>query len=146
MTLELGTNLSPDEAFDKNVTYHLTLTGSLKNETSVSRPVILVESQSNLSHINYMRIPEFGRCYFTKITVVRNNLYEIEGKCDVLSSFKSQIRSNSAIIKKQESKYNLYLDDGSFKAYQNDNISILNFGGSTPFGSSYSYILSVAGD
>lgn len=147
MTIELGYNSSETNALTKSVSYSQTLNGSLKNESDIVRPNILVEGLSNLGNINYMRISEFGRVYFIDdITVVRDNLFMISAHCDVLSSFASQIRSNSAIVKKQESYYNLYLDDGTFKAYQNDKIGLLKLSGGTTLGANQSFILAVAGD
>jgi len=147
-TLQLGTNHSEKIKADKNVTYTHTLTGSLKNESDVVDPTILVEGLPDIDKIDYMSIPEFGRFYFVTVRLIRENLFEITGHTDVISSFKSEIRANEAIIKKQESKFNLYLDDGSFKAYQNPKYGVLNFSGGTGFGvdsQSSSYILAVAG-
>lgn len=147
MTIELGYNSSETNKLTKSVTYSQTLNGSLKNESDIVRPNILVEGLSDIKNINYMRISEFGRVYFVDdITIVRDNLFMISAHCDVLSSFATEIRSNSAIIKKQESYNNLYLDDGTFKAYQNDQIGILNFSGGFELGANQSFILAVAGD
>ena len=148
MTIELGVNSSETNKLTKTVSYTQTLNGSLKNESDVVRPEVLVQGLSGIDHINYMRIQEFGRVYFVDdIKVVRDNLFLIQAHCDVLSSFASEIRANSAIIKKQENQFNLYLDDGTFKAYQNSNVGILNFNGNsfntTTAGSSY--LLAVAG-
>lgn len=145
-SIELGTNSSETNKLTKSVNYSQTLTGSLKNESDIVNPEIFVEGLSNIKNLNYMRINEFGRCYFIDdITIVRDGLYRIKARCDVLSSFASQIRNNTAIVKKQENHFNLYLDDGTFKAYQNPNFTIQKFSGS-PFGSSHSFILAVAGD
>lgn len=144
-SIELGTNSSENNKLTKSVNYSQTLTGSLKNESDIVNPEIFVEGLSDIKDLNYMRINEFGRCYFIDdITIVRDGLYRIKARCDVLSSFASQIRSNTAIIKKQESYYNLYLDDGTFKSYQDPNYTILKFSG-TPFGNTNSFVLAVAG-
>lgn len=147
MTIELGTNSSENNKLTKSVSYTQTLNGSLKNESDIVRPEIFVEGLTNIKNINYMRINEFGRVYFVDdITIVRDNLFMIHAHCDVLSSFASQIRSNSAIIKKQENYYNLYLDDGTFKVYQNAKVGILNFNGPSFGGENSKFILAVAGD
>ena len=62
---------------------------------------------------------------------------------DVLMTFRDEIKNMEAIIKRQENNYNLYLDDGIFKAYQNTKHKLLKF----PNGfSDFSYILALAGN
>lgn len=126
MTIELGVNSSETNKLTKTVNYTQTLNGSLKNESDVVRPEVLVQGLSGIDHINYMRIQEFGRVYFVDdIKVVRDNLFMIQAHCDVLSSFASEIRSNTGIIKKQANSFNTYLDDGTFRAYQNSVIQTI---------------------
>ena len=61
---------------------------------------------------------------------------------DVLKTYASGIRSNTAVISRQENQYNLYLQDGVFKTYANPHYEIRKF----PSGfSGYHFILSVAG-
>ena len=80
--------------------------------------------------------------YITDIVVIDQTLYEIHCHVDVLMSFKSGIRSNKAVIARQQSLRNLYLNDGVFKTYQNPHVSIKPFpGGFTD----HTYILAVAG-
>ena len=140
----LQKNISPKNQLTKSITTVLSLTGTLKEGTSIVDPVILVSGgMSQLYNCNYMTIEAFGRSYFiTDIKSVRNNLIEISAHCDVISSFAAQIRANSAIIHKQENDWNLYLNDGSFKVYQNPNVLTRPF----PSGfSSMEFVLAVAG-
>ena len=91
-----------------------------------------------------MTILTFGRSYFVNnITSVRNGVFEISAHVDVLSSFKTQIRGNAAIIRRQENKWNLYLNDGVFKVYQNPMVLTKEFpnGFSAP-----EFVLAVAGN
>ena len=117
----LAVCLSDSRQLDKVYGSTLTLTGELKEGTSIINPTILVENlPSTLASYNYMEIPSFNRCYFINDMVsTRNSLVEISCHVDVLSSFASQIRGNEAIIKRQENNWNLYLNDGVFKVYQN---------------------------
>lgn len=128
----------------KNLTLVATMTGQLKNETSIVDPVILVATNvGSLSACNYMSISSFGRSYFINDLVsIRDNLTEIHAHCDVLSSFWEYIKLNDAITHRQENSNNLYLDDGAFKVYQNPAIIVKNF----PDGfKTWSYILALAG-
>lgn len=142
-TINLGVNHSESEKADKNVDYTLNLEGNLRENCSVKDPVVLIETSENISKYNYCQIDTFGRKYFiSDISVVRNNLYKLTLKCDVLSSFITEIRQNKAIVKRQENLWNLYVDDGSFRTYQNSKIVVNKF----PSGfNTKSFVLCVSG-
>ena len=143
-TVALQSNASPKNQIDKSVTCVLSVSGTLKEGTSVIDPVILVQAPlSTLVTANYMAISAFGRSYFiTDIRSIRNDLVEISGHVDVLSTYAAGIRGNNAIIYRQENDWNLYLDDGSFQIYQNPSVL------TRPFPSGFStleFVLAVAG-
>ena len=121
MNLVLQRNNSEKNRLDKSITDITSLTGTLRDETSVIDPVIIIEGDlSSYVNCNYMTISDFNRSYFVNnIRSIRNDLFEITAHVDVLSTYKSQIRQNHAIIARQEKKWNLYLNDGVFKTYQN---------------------------
>lgn len=140
----LQTNNSEKNKLDKDLITISAITGILKNETSIVDPVILIEVDlTNLITCNYMTIPAFGRSYFvTNIRSIRRNLVEVSAHVDVLSSFASQIRNNVAIVRRQENRWNLYLNDGVFKVYQNPMVLTREF----PTGfSTFEFVLAVAG-
>lgn len=140
----LQTNNSEKNKLDKDIVTISTISGTLKNETSILDPVILIEVDlANLISCNYMTIPSFGRSYFvTNIRSIRRNLVEVSAHVDVLSSFASQIRNNVAIVRRQENRWNLYLNDGVFKVYQNPMVLTREF----PTGfSTFEFVLAVAG-
>ena len=140
----LQRNTSELNKLDKTLTTITTLTGTLKTETSIIDPIIIVESVLlDLKTCNYCTISEFGRSYFVNnIKSIRNNLIELTCHVDVISTYKSQIRSQFAIVHKQENNWNLYLNDGSFKCYQNPIVLTKKFtnGFTTP-----SFVMAVAG-
>ena len=143
-TVALQSNSSPKNQLDKSVSGVLSVSGTLKEGTSVIDPVILVQAPlSTLVNANYMTISAFGRFYFiTDIRSIRNDLVEISGHVDVLSTYAAGIRGNNAIIYRQENDWNLYLDDGSFQIYQNPSVL------TRPFPSGFStleFVLAVAG-
>lgn len=143
MTITLYNNTSPANYVNKSITVVMTLTGTLRNPTSIIDPVITIE-RSDPTGFNYARIEEFGRYYFvTGISSESNSLISISLHVDVLMTYKEGIKNMNAIIKRQENKYNLYLDDGIFKSYQNTKHKIIAFPGAF---SSYSYILALAGN
>lgn len=117
----------------------------LKEQTSIIDPVLLITGDiTDMLQANYMTIPVFGRSYFiTNITSIRTGLVEITAHVDVLSSYIEYIRECTAIVHRQENKWNLYLDDGFFKTYQNPNIVVKKF----PSGfTNQSFVLAVAGN
>lgn len=140
----LQTNKTEMNALDKSITNITTVTGTLKAGTSITNPIIIIAGDlSNVTGCNYMTISEFGRKYFvTDIISIKDNLFEVHGKCDVLTSFKTEIRSNRAIIRRQMNAFNAYLNDGSFRVYQNPSVVTKSF----PAGfSTQEFVLAVAG-
>lgn len=145
MTITLYTNNSENERLTKSLTQLLVLTGTLKRETSLFDPTIIITGSiiSQLSLCNYVYISDFARWYFVKdIVSINNNVWELTLHVDVLYTYRTQIRAQTCVIKRQENNYNLHLDDGLFKCYQNPQIVTKDF----PNGfSSHSYILCVSG-
>ena len=142
--ITLQINSSEKNKLDKEITDIATVSGVLKEDTSIIDPVIKIERNlSDYVNCNYITIPEFGRKYFVNnIRSVRYGLVEFSCHVDVLSSFADSIRTNKAIIKRQENNWNLYLNDGSFKVYQNPNVLTKAF----PSGfTKQEFVLAVAG-
>lgn len=89
---------SERERINKTLSEGITLTGSLRGESSVIKPSILIES-TNISDYNYCYIAEFGRYYYiNNIISVRNSLWRIECSVDVLMSFQTQILNLDVIV------------------------------------------------
>mgnify|MGYP007115355942 CR=1 FL=1 len=143
-TIDIGKSTSPVNALTKNFTSVISLSGTLKNETEIVNPTIIIETNSaDIFKCNYMQISEFKRSYFiTSIKSIRNKIFEIEAHCDVLSSFAGEIKSNKAIILRQENDFNLLLNDDVFKCKQNSRIYYKKFPSQL---GQYSYILVTAG-
>ena len=144
MTITLQTNYSEPIRLNKDVSPIITLSGTLKDMTSIIDPVIRIQCDlSSLVGCNYMTIPDFGRSYFiTNIQSVTNDIVEVSGHVDVLSTYAEGIRSNTGIIRKQENDWNLYLNDGSLKVYQNPYVITKTF----PSGfTTQEFVLAVAG-
>lgn len=143
-SIKLEQNNSQPNKIGKDITLLATVTGTLKEATSIIDPVIKVEGDlSNYTGCNYMTIDAFDRSYFVlNIRSIRNNLIEFTCHVDVLESFKNEIKSNKAIIKRQQEKWNLYLNDGSLKIYQNPHVITKAF----PSGfTAHEFVLAVAG-
>ena len=115
MEISFYNNVSEKEKIGKTLKNKKSLTGFLKQATSVINPVITIEIE-NPTKYNYVYIPQFHRYYFINDMInVRNNLWEIHMNVDVLESFKTQIKANKAIVEKSEqsASSNEYFNDGT---------------------------------
>ena len=116
MNIVLYKNNSPNNYVTKQLAGALTLNGSLRDESSVIDPVIMIEGD-NFSTYNYLYISQFSRFYFIRnIESVRTRLWRITCHVDVLNTYRSQIRSHMAIISKTASSddSDLFIDDGDW--------------------------------
>lgn len=112
----------------KNPTVVRTLSGTLRDETDIVNPEILIEFDGTLTDCNYMYIQALSRYYFiTKVTSVRTKLWRVTAHCDVLKTYSEGILGTEAVIARSESKYNLYLNDAMFKVYANPRLQIAKF-------------------
>lgn len=143
MEIILYYNNSEKIKLDKELTQIGTIEGRLLQNTSITKPSIMFDLDTAVFSANYLYIPQFNRYYFITDDVnVSANKWQIQARVDVLTSFKSAIRENTAIIERQENEYNLYLDDKYYRAYQNEDVQYKKFSGSLP---SDKYILVVNG-
>lgn len=127
MNITLYVNSSEKNKIGKNITAVDTLQGSIKGESSIINPVILIE-YNDPTAFNYVYIDTFGRYYFVKdVTVVRNNLLRLQLTVDVLESFKTQILAQSVIIDKNTTQFDYYLPDDNWKVNVKTKTDIINF-------------------
>ena len=127
-SISLQNNSSPINKIGKAISTITTVTGSLKNESDVIRPEILIECDSSILSANYMTIDTFHRKYFIEeIQSVRTNLWLVKAHVDVLETYASQILSNTAVVLRQENNFNLLLNDGVFKCKQDPRIFYRKF-------------------
>ena len=148
MTITLSTNKSPKNKLEKELEQVARLDGCvLKAPCDIVNPVFTVSSvsTSDIMKANYVYAPELNdRKYFiTDVVAVRNDVWEIHCHIDVLSTYADGVKEQTAVIHRQENDWNLYLDDGFFKTYQNPYIVVKKF----PSGfTTQSFVLAVAGD
>lgn len=132
ITVNIGVTSSEKRALTKSVSTTKSVTGTLHNESNIVDPSILCKcSATSIATCNYMTISEFGRKYFiTDITAVSNDLCIVTGHCDVLSTYASQIRSNTAVVARSatDGNWNLYLTDPMMKVNNQTTTIIKNNG------------------
>lgn len=145
LTATLMVSSSPVEKIGKSLTSGDSFSVVLKEDTSLLRPVLEVVTSSNLSGYNYLYIEEFSRYYFIDdIVSLNDGRWEISAHVDVLETYKTAILANSAVIRRQASLYNLYLDDPDFHSLNYDRIQTLKFPANN-FNKALNYILVVNG-
>lgn len=145
LLVTLQTNQSETIHLDKTLVDVATLPCYLRDSCSIKDPVLLIEAElHDLLAVNYATIPQFGRSYFAEPpTSVRTGLVELRLHCDVISSFKGEIRANYGIVRRAENDvWNLMINDGSMVSYQDPYILTKPF----PYGfAGHCFILAVAG-
>ena len=132
MVIKLYNNISDPLKVGKILQNEVTITGDLRDSCDIEHPSIIIEGDTILNY-NYAYIPDFGRYYFfTKPPeAVAANLMRLELTEDYLETYKTEIRSTKAIIKRQERLYNKYLNDNEALSYTYEILSAYAF--ETPF-------------
>ena len=144
ITVNCYTNYSDRRKAQKNLVLIDTKSVELKGDVDLRNPVlILTGDAATYAACNYIEIPAFNRSYFASFTSIPGGMLEARCTCDVLSSaWAHGLKDLNAILARQQENFNLYLNDGTFQAYANDQVVTKEFsaGFSTP-----SYVLVVAG-
>ena len=143
-TISLFKTDSENNRVVKVLTDEKQLSGELRNQTSVLNPNIRIETADNISTYNYAYISEFGRYYYiTDIVSVRTNLWVVSLRCDVLMSYKDEIKTITGVIVRQENNPNKLLVDRLERIQSNKEIDILYY--PDAFSKNLQYILVTAG-
>lgn len=145
MNIHFYYNSSDNRCLFKKLLDETIYSGTLRNETSLIRPEITINSVTPI-RFNYAYIPDFKRYYYiNSVKSIRNGLWELSLEIDPLMSFKGDIASLQVVVDKQAEKENgdEYIDDGSLVSQNLLFNTIINF--SNGFNDSPQYILITAG-
>ena len=111
MNLTLYKNSSDNRCINKKITQILSLSGNLKNESSVMNPTVIIET--NNIDFNYLYIKEFKRYYYVdNITILRTNLIQVDASVDVLMSNKDVIKYLPCLVERvndNEKGYGIFI-------------------------------------
>ena len=147
MDIILYNNASEPNEINKAITQIDTASAVIKGDISYETPTLILNYDGTVvDNINYFEIQELNRCYFiTDIKNLTGGRYQIQGRVDVLESFKNSILALSAIVDKSNISrdINMYLDDGSYMVENKEFNSVINF--TTGFNEAGEYILITAG-
>lgn len=136
---------------EKNVVYK-TLTNEVsfadvtfKNPTEILNPVITLATAIDVEAYNYCYIPEYNRYYYiSNIVSVVNGLWTINLSVDVLMSFKQYFANFDVILKRSQTEYNKYINDGEIVTAADNIISTVKFP-QTPLNKQMYFILTTVG-
>ena len=128
MNLRLCVNNSEKNKMHKNLTAGVTLSGTLRNESNVVNPSIVINIE-NPTIYNYAYIEDFKRYYFiTDYISLRTGIWQINLKSDVLMSFKDSILASTALINSTETTgKNNYLSGEQWITNVKNTTNIVNF-------------------
>ena len=128
MVIHLYNNTSERNAITKTLTNEISVSGSLREESNIHNPVIMINAPSIIG-FNYAYIPDFYRYYYVNdITSVRVGLWRLTLICDVLMSFKNAILNSYAIIDHtQTTQITEYMQSDIWKTTVKDFTEIINF-------------------
>lgn len=145
MIITFYNNISEKNVIRKTINNPLTISGTLRESTSVINPIITVEAPVTLIGYNYCYIPDFSRYYYVvDVKSMRNNLWAVTLRVDVLMSFKNDILNTPAIIDHTtEQGTTNYLESNIWQSLVKDKTDIINF--SSGLSESGGYILITAG-
>ena len=111
----------------------LNVAGHARDEISIESPVILVETDLDITSYNYVWIENFHRYYFIeKRRMIRNNLVEITCQEDYLYTWMAEIYSWTVDLERGQYDWNLYFKDNAFMALEGYNLNVINFPHSLP--------------
>lgn len=97
MRIILYKTVSERIKINKVLEEELELVGSLRDASSITTPSILL--QMNPVDYNYVYIPDFKRYYYiNSITAMRNKAFLIDLKCDVLMSYRNEIKELEGVV------------------------------------------------
>ena len=99
----------------------------LTDANNVTRPIIKVQSGRLGSAVNYVYLSELKRFYFIRSWTMDNGYSTLELEIDVLQTYKRDLMKSHAMIKRNEFKYNNYLDDPVLRVKAPTRVKIKEF-------------------
>lgn len=151
MQITLYRNTQHYKKVDKRggLTPVVTVECAIKDDVDMLHPVLYMDASTigEVTGINYMYIPYFGRYYFVKIDTLTGGVAQLNGSVDPLQSNANDLLRLRCTVARQEYNYNMELPDSDIPVIAKRNITIKNFS-VTPFSSNPSgrhYVMTVSG-
>lgn len=99
MQLILHKTTDSNKVINKTLTHKVDLNITLKRDTDIIQPIILLSKVSgiNFKQYNYAHIPDLNRYYFiNSVESVNNSIDKLSLECDVLETYKADILNSKA--------------------------------------------------
>ena len=119
MELKLYSVNDADNIIGKTMTLKTTMEINLKRDVDISAPTLILipNLPAGFDEINYAEIPVLGRFYFvTDIKNIGANRWQLDLNCDVLETYKDDIKSSNARLYRNL-KNGDYLNTGIDSSY-----------------------------
>lgn len=117
MTIDFYTYNGPKNKINKDLVNPTSVEFRFKEKSDVTNVSIVLNRNIDTFNFNYAFIPKLNRYYFVKeIGIIANGLIEVDLAIDVLTTYKDQIFTSKAVLKRttDTSKSNGYESDDSF--------------------------------
>ena len=98
MTVNFYNNAEDEVVFPKSPTATFSANGTLKDDTTMKNPVLVLAYNSNINNSNYFYLSDFNRFYFIDDVTFSQQRMFVTGRCDVLQSFASDILNLTAYV------------------------------------------------
>lgn len=147
MVVKIGKTPSEPNRVNKTFNVIAELDATILNGSNILTPTLEIAFSDDYFTCNYLYVPDFKRYYFiTDMTLSRGNIYIVKCKVDVLQTYSSEIRAQTAILKRNELDYNTYLPDNKILVFKNTQTQAKKFSKSfTPDVNGFSFVLQIAG-
>lgn len=139
VSMELYINTSDNNVLHKDIQSVESYTITMKDDTNVITPIVTINTITDLTRVNYMRIGNYY--YYAEVTYLQGNLYQISGSMDGLMS--ADYSGCSGVLSRSASKYNVY-QQGDTPTATYEQIKTLEF--SSGFSKELNYLLVTVGD
>lgn len=154
MNLTYYNNKSDKRYVDKNIeqialSEHANpVSVKLLESTSIAHPTFKMKDADLYMTANYCYVDDLHRYYFIDNITLSNGYAYLECTCDVLMTYKDQLRSQNVIVARQEEHWDLFQNDPKWKVSQRTAIRTVAFsGGDAGFNyNNQQFILGIVGD
>lgn len=141
MNCNLYFSQSPENKLNKILTDKGTRTILFLDSVNFSNPIITVKTLP--TDVNYCYIERLGRYYFIEsVRNLKNELFELSLKCDVLMTYKNDIEKSKAII--IESTNEINPNNTDYIAEKNINVNEITL--ENPFTENSDVLITIVGN
>lgn len=121
-------NVSDERYLNKKITAkYEDIPIEVLNPSNVVRPSLRISSGLIGQSVNYLYIADLERYYYIRNWSMDNGHVTIDCECDVLMSFKNDIKKQNTIVARNEKLFNMYLEDDKIKIQNRTAIRTVRF-------------------